>query len=1102
LQTYARHQTLLNEITGAALETPDLETMLQRFIVGLEKILSADGYYITLWNEEKQQPVQFISSDEYEDILQTLPESIESGDKTFSQSILDNGHALAIEDIVNTPYISPHIAALFPVRSALGLPLIANSQKLGTLVLGFRETHQFTPDEIEVCDLISRQISLAILKARLDSVTHERAVELGRLYAAAQDMTSSIMDPPALLNKLAHHMVEALEATSGNIVSINSDNSVMQVVAEYWSDEALPGERQSDMGRLYLASDYSTILHAMFAGKTLTMHADTDNLTNIESEQFKEYDIRSMLFVPIMAHGKLFGNIEIWESRRKRDFTLAEIRLAQAMAGHAASIIENVQLIEILEKREAYFRALIDNSAEGVAILDAGGIIRYIAPSEERLTGYSPDEITGQSAFQYIHPQDLPVILKTFAEGVADQGAVRTVEYRLLRKDGVWRNFELTGHNMLDDQHIAGVVVNYRDITERKQAEQSLRESQIRLEAIISTAMNGIITIDSEYKVVLFNPSAERIFDCSASDVIGQSLKKIIPERYRHNHDNHIHDYSETGLSQCHKGLLDTLYGLRANGEEFPMEAFISQSEIDGQKFFTIIFQDITERKQVEDALKASETKFRTLAENIPSVVYLYKNDGDYTMLYLNDSIEALTGYPKTEFLENGLGFFDLYHPDDLPNIPSLRNVQTTHDNQGPFHITYRIRHKSGEWRWVDEWGSGVLDDFGKVQYLEGVMIDITERKRAEEDLRRHAMELETLVAASSALRTAQNVMEMVPILARQALRVVKGTYASIFLLDPESGEFISRGWYSVDAPFDVPLPNEANLRHFPDRGITGRIVATGDIYVTEDIQKDPVILILDGEQERLKDVHGGISLPLRTQEKIIGIMHIWSLNPRIFTETEIRLLIALAETASNAIHRAVLFEQTLQHASELALAYDNTLAGWARALELRDEITEGHTRRVTELTLSLARALGIPESEIIHIRRGALLHDIGKMGIPDSILHKPGAFTVQERIIMEQHTQYAYDMLSSIPFLQPALDIPFCHHEHWDGNGYPRKLKGEQIPLSARIFSIIDVWDALTSDRPYRPAWSKEKTRDYILERTDKQFDPRIVEAFFALDF
>jgi putative nucleotidyltransferase with HDIG domain len=247
--------------------------------------------------------------------------------------------------------------------------------------------------------------------------------------------------------------------------------------------------------------------------------------------------------------------------------------------------------------------------------------------------------------------------------------------------------------------------------------------------------------------------------------------------------------------------------------------------------------------------------------------------------------------------------------------------------------------------------------------------------------------------------------------------------------------------------------------------------------------------------------LHGGISLPIRAQEKVIGVLHIRAVSRRIFTEIEIRLLIALVETAGNAIHRAMLYEQTQVHAEELAQAYDNTLEGWARALELRDEITEGHTRRVTELTLKLARTLSVSEHELIHIRRGALLHDIGKMGIPDAILNKPGAFTPEERAFMEQHTLYAYDMLSPIAFLKPALDIPLHHHEHWDGNGYPRKLKGEEIPLAARIFSVVDVWDALTSNRPYRAAWSPEKAREYICAHAGTHFDPYVVEAFFALD-
>jgi putative nucleotidyltransferase with HDIG domain len=192
---------------------------------------------------------------------------------------------------------------------------------------------------------------------------------------------------------------------------------------------------------------------------------------------------------------------------------------------------------------------------------------------------------------------------------------------------------------------------------------------------------------------------------------------------------------------------------------------------------------------------------------------------------------------------------------------------------------------------------------------------------------------------------------------------------------------------------------------------------------------------------------------------------------------------------------------ETLQERdAELTLAYDTTLEGWARALELRDLETEGHTQRVTELAIRLARAMGVPEAELVHVRRGALLHDIGKMGIPDSILLKPGKLTDEEWQIMRRHPVYAFEMLLPICYLRPALDIPYCHHEKWDGSGYPRGLKGEEIPLAARIFAVADVWDALRSHRPYRKAWSDEKALKYICEQAGKHFDPRVMEAFLQM--
>ncbi|HET9913660.1 MAG TPA: HD-GYP domain-containing protein [Anaerolineales bacterium] len=182
---------------------------------------------------------------------------------------------------------------------------------------------------------------------------------------------------------------------------------------------------------------------------------------------------------------------------------------------------------------------------------------------------------------------------------------------------------------------------------------------------------------------------------------------------------------------------------------------------------------------------------------------------------------------------------------------------------------------------------------------------------------------------------------------------------------------------------------------------------------------------------------------------------------------------------------------------SDTVRAYDETIQGWANALEMRDSETMGHSQRIVELTLTLAKKLGVRDMDLMHIRRGALLHDIGKMGIPDAILHKPGMLTEEEWVVMRKHPVYARDYFSSVSYLTPALDIPYFHHERWDGTGYPQGLKGEEIPLAARIFAVVDVWDALTSDRPYRPAWSKEKTLGYIQEQAGRQFDPRIVEVF-----
>ena len=250
-------------------------------------------------------------------------------------------------------------------------------------------------------------------------------------------------------------------------------------------------------------------------------------------------------------------------------------------------------------------------------------------------------------------------------------------------------------------------------------------------------------------------------------------------------------------------------------------------------------------------------------------------------------------------------------------------------------------------------------------------------------------------------------------------------------------------------------------------------------------------------DNENFKSYFG---VPLLGKGQIKGVMELYT-REEFYPDTDwLNFLHTLAGQAAIAIDNVQLFKNLQRSNQELILAYDTTLAGWGRALELRDKETQGHTDRVVELTVELARRMGIEGEELTNIMRGTLLHDIGKMGIPDQILHKPGPLTEEEWAIMRQHPQYAYDLMKPIPYLRPALEIPYSHHERWDGSGYPRGLKGEDIPLAARIFAVVDIWDALRYKRIYRAAWPEEKVLEYLKNTAGIELDPVIVEKFFEL--
>lgn len=282
-------------------------------------------------------------------------------------------------------------------------------------------------------------------------------------------------------------------------------------------------------------------------------------------------------------------------------------------------------------------------------------------------------------------------------------------------------------------------------------------------------------------------------------------------------------------------------------------------------------------------------------------------------------------------------------------------------------------------------------------------------------------------------------------------------------------------------------------------RTIVRKVAESGEPILTTNAQDDPRFEAqMSVAMFQLRSI---LCAPLKIKNEIIGVIYVDNrARAGIFQEADLNLIRAFADQAAVAIDNAQLFEDLQESNRELQEAYQATLEGWVSALDMRDKETEGHTQRVTILTERLARQMGVNGDALVHITRGALLHDIGKMAIPDSILLKPGALTDEERELIKQHPVYAYDMLKRIEFLLPAIDIPYCHHEKWDGTGYPRGLRGEDIPFAARIFPVVDVYDALVSDRPYRKGYPVEQVKEMIRKDSGTHFDPQVAEAFLAM--
>lgn len=665
---------------------------------------------------------------------------------------------------------------------------------------------------------------------------------------------------------------------------------------------------------------------------------------------------------------------------------------------------------------------------------------------------------------------------------------------------------------------------------------------------------------------------------------------------------------------------------------------------------------DVTAEKKAEEAIRQSRDFHVSLLENYPALVWRTDINGHCD--YVNQTWVDFTGRPVGDNPDED--WLDCIHPGDLNRV--ISTYRSAINQRVDFLIEYRLRTKTGQYRWIKEMGRPYNDLNGNYAGYIGAGFDIQDQKYAEAEMIRHARRAETLANYTEKLNASLNLNEHYQTILTTALKALSADAVSITLYDEHHETFhhaaslhlnaeTAEKWAAVQKPyveqaaasqndillisdpaalpasvFQIEGPNQAAPRliaisaleidhkiigavtwfsfepveipndvvellrrltnqaalaiskaqlfeetenrlkllqslRMIDRSISSnfdlritletvlahvasflnldsafivtyepsssyvkviasigfsRIHIDGAVFPVFEsvcgrvIIEREVIKVADLQNEKVSSQFASIisregfqsayAVPLITKGEVKGVLQVFFRKKFVPHKSWFEMLELFAGPAAIAVDNSALFEGLQRKNIELLQAYYETIEGWSHAMDMRDRETEGHTERVTQLTVEFARMQGIPEDQLLLIRYGALLHDMGKLGVPDEILLKPGTLTDEEWAIMRRHTEFAYEMLKDIKFLRPALDIPRYHHEKWDGTGYPFGLKGEEIPLPARMFALVDVWDALTNDRPYRQAWEPEQVIQYIRDNSGKHFDPNLVEPFIRL--
>jgi PAS domain S-box-containing protein/putative nucleotidyltransferase with HDIG domain len=833
-------------------------------------------------------------------------------------------------------------------------------------------------------------------------------------------------------------------------------------------------------------------------------------------------------------------------------------------------ITERKQSEEALRESEEKYRLIAENTSDGIILFDADNRVKYVSPSFGRQLGYETEEfnLTPEEIYSFIHPDDHDLVFSDIYSAIELKKNGLTYSYRFKHKSGhyIWRE-DNAKFNYDDSGNYLGSHVICRDITERKLAEQAIRQRVTELEMLhqsglaLSRLLNPkeigqkILELLKEKmdwhhtRIRLYSPQDDslELLDFNQPGLNDETDRHEVVERFqslitRSNQgmNGWVIQHGQTVRSgdvshdpryvQAYPGIRSGLYvpmklGERIVGvisiEDEKPDAF---SEADERLIATLANQAASafENARLFDETRQRVMELETL-NRISLVLRAVTKQNEMLSIVLDEALAILN---------TSHGSIELHNKTtDLLEQTILRGwiAQVTM----PHHINEGIAGKvftSGEIYVSREfatdpetrpasrsqippgWG-GVCLPIRTTQQTLGVMIVSmpSEHELSKDEIRllatlsemtgaalqrmqlyeqtvRRLEQLHALRAVDQAIASNLDMRLTLDIVLSHVVSQLGVDAADVLLFHPDTNllEFITGHGFHTILPESVRLNSSLAARAILER----RIISAHNFEI---VNKNPHFWNLWKEE-------GFVCywcVPLIVKGEVKGVMEVYCRADFTPDAEWLEFLDALTGQAAIAIDSTQLFENLQRANMDLSLAYDATIEGWSRAMDLRDHETEGHTLRVTDLTMKLARAMRVSESQLTAIRRGALLHDIGKMGVPDAILLKEGDLTDEEWVLMRKHPEFARDMLMPIAYLNDALNIPYCHHEKWDGTGYPQGLKGDQIPLVARIFAVVDVWDALTNDRTYRTKWSKQKARQYIKEQSGKHFDPQVVDVF-----